>query len=408
MNAPAPHSARPTRRHWLAGGLSGLASWSGWGGLLSGPAQAAADAPRAPGGTVRPQVLDTPALRSPKALQATLLALARAGGRLVAVGERGTVLLSDDGGRQWRQSAQVPVQVTLTGVRFLDARLGWAVGHQGVILRSDDGGERWHRQLDGVQAAAACAALAPQLGDEHSARQLQRLGEEGPDKPFFDLLFSDERTGWAVGAYGLAFATQDGGAHWHPISHRLDNPRSLHLYALARLTPGSASPPDATGRDTLLVAGEQGLILRGPAPQASERHAAQASPAEAAPAPRRLDRQPSGYKGSLFGLLATPGGALLAYGLRGSLLRSEDGGQRWQAQPAQTGGASLSAAGVLPDSRVALIAHSGQLLLSADDGRSFQPQPPPSGTPPVAALAVADARTLVLAGPRGPRLQPLA
>ena len=42
-----------------------------------------------------------------------LQAITQAGQRLVAVGERGLVLLSDDAGKHWRQ-AQVPVSVTLT------------------------------------------------------------------------------------------------------------------------------------------------------------------------------------------------------------------------------------------------------------------------------------------------------
>src|SRR5688572_16714729 len=75
-----------------------------------------------------PAVLSEPALQSPKALGAAMLAVTRAGHRLVAVGERGTVLLSDDAGASWRQ-ARVPVQVTLTAVRFVDERTGWAAGH---------------------------------------------------------------------------------------------------------------------------------------------------------------------------------------------------------------------------------------------------------------------------------------
>ncbi|MDP2022176.1 MAG: hypothetical protein Q8L16_14910, partial [Hydrogenophaga sp.] len=55
-----------------------------------------------------PAALSRPALMSPKALGAAMLAVTRAGSRLVAVGERGTVLLSDDHGQHWRQAA-VPV-----------------------------------------------------------------------------------------------------------------------------------------------------------------------------------------------------------------------------------------------------------------------------------------------------------
>src|SRR4051794_13611808 len=81
-----------------------------------------------PAAATAPAVLSEPAVQSAKALGAATLAVTRAGPRLVAVGERGTVLLSDDAGASWRQ-APVPVQVTLTTVRFIDERTGWAAGH---------------------------------------------------------------------------------------------------------------------------------------------------------------------------------------------------------------------------------------------------------------------------------------
>src|SRR5688500_9530167 len=102
---------------------------------VAAPASAAPNAPPVP-----PAALSEPALQSAKALGAAMLAVGAAGRRLVAVGERGTVLLSDDAAKRWRQ-AKVPVQVTLTAVRFVNDRTGWAVGHLGVILKSDDGGE---------------------------------------------------------------------------------------------------------------------------------------------------------------------------------------------------------------------------------------------------------------------------
>lgn len=99
-------------------------------------------------------VLDQPARLSERAVSSVLNAVVLAGTRLVAVGERGVVLLSDDNGRSWRQAGSVPVSVALTDVHFVSATHGWAVGHSGVVLHSDDGGETWMRQLDGNQAAS--------------------------------------------------------------------------------------------------------------------------------------------------------------------------------------------------------------------------------------------------------------
>jgi photosystem II stability/assembly factor-like uncharacterized protein len=310
--------------------------------------------------------LSEPALHSAKALNAAMLAVTHAGPRLVAVGERGTVLLSDDGAKSWRQ-AEVPVQVALTAVRFVDERRGWAAGHLGVILKSDDGGESWVKQLDGVQAAKAVAAG----GDERA----KRFAAEGPDKPFFDLDFIDAQRGFAVGAYNLAFATVDGGQHWMPMLDRLPNPKSLHLYGVR-----------ASG-EHVYIAGEQGLLM------ASTDGGAD------------FKALPSAYKGSYFGLLATRSGALIAYGLRGNAWRSSDRGASWTALDTglQT---SISAALELDGGELALLAQTGELLRSRDEGRSFTKTSPSGGPLPAAGLTATDGGALVIASLRGMRRQP--
>src|SRR4051794_32612400 len=69
----------------------------------------------------------------PTAQTSMILAATQAGKRIVAVGERGVVLLSDDAGTSFRQAKSVPISSTLTSVKFVDARIGWAAGHWGVI-----------------------------------------------------------------------------------------------------------------------------------------------------------------------------------------------------------------------------------------------------------------------------------
>ncbi len=334
--------------------------------LAAAAAAASAQGAPAPPMPPMPAVLGEPALRSPKALNAAMLAVTQAGPRLVAVGERGTVLLSDDSAKSWRQAA-VPVQVTLTAVRFVDARQGWAAGHLGVILKSDDGGETWAKQLDGAQAAKAVA-------DSGDARS-KRFVEEGPDKPFFDLDFIDAQRGFAVGAYNLAFETRDGGRHWTPMPAQLPNPKSLHLYGVRA----------AGGR--LYIAGEQGLLLASSDDGAS------------------FAALPSAYKGSFFGLLAARSGALVAYGLRGNAWRSTDQGASWIRL--DTGlQASINAALELDGGEFALLAQTGELLRSRDGGASFTKTAPTGGPLPAAGLAVTDGGALVIASLRGMRRQP--
>lgn len=335
--------------------------------LLAG---AGAAALAGPAGAALPAVLQRPALATPLATGAALLAAGRAGPRVLLAGERGIVIGSDDGGRQWTQ-ARVPVQVGLTALAFVDERHGWAAGHFGSLLASADGGRSWTLQLDGARAAQLTLEAAT---DEAQRKAAQRKVAEGPDKPFFDLEAAGGRV-LAVGAYGLAFESRDG-SHWQSFAHRLPNPKQLHLYAVRSVG------------EHVFVAGEQGLLLR-----SSDRGAS-------------FEALPSPYKGSFFGLLAARSGTLLAFGLRGSLYRSTDHGNRWQAVASGVPvglGAGLERA----DGTLLLLAQSGDLLVSRDDGQHFERHAaaPPF---PAAAFAEGDAQHLVLAGLRGLKRQELA
>ncbi|HET7867243.1 MAG TPA: YCF48-related protein [Burkholderiaceae bacterium] len=311
-----------------------------------------------------PAVLQRPALQAARAPEAAMLAVARAGRRLVAAGERGIVLTSDDEGRRWSQ-AQVPVQVSLTALQFADARRGWAAGHLGALLATTDGGATWSLQLDGAQAARF-TFLAGVDANQHSI--VPRLMQDGLDKPLFDIAEQDGHV-LAVGAYGLAFEMVPGGTGWAPFAQRLPNPRRLHLYGVCRIG------------DSVFIAGEQGLLLRSDDRGGSF----------------EVLRPP--YKGSFFGVLATRGGALLAFGLRGTLIRSGDLGSNWSAVDS---GAPVSLiAGIeRDDGSLLLLAQNGDLLISRDNGRKFVRRPAEHSFP-AAALAATGSGALVLAGLHG-------
>ncbi|WP_342116600.1 YCF48-related protein [Pseudoduganella sp. OTU4001] len=303
----------------------------------------AADTPRAPSFA---DPLDVPAMKSPLAPRAPVNALARAGKRLVAVGQRGHILFSDDSGDSWQQ-ASVPVSVDLTALAFATPQLGWAAGHDGVILHSSDAGATWQRQSDGRDAAKT------------------------DDRPLLALHFSDAAHGIAVGAFGLARCTEDGGAHWQACEERLDNPQGMHLNAIAAIG------------DAIYIAGEQGVLLKQAA--GSQRFTALQQP----------------YKGSLFGI-AGSGSKLLAFGLRGNAFYSDDNGLTWNQ--ADTGVRSgLSAGAALPDGSWLLVSQAGQLLRS-EGGLSFKQVAGVAPEPATALLAVAPGR-LVVGGVRGLRVE---
>jgi photosystem II stability/assembly factor-like uncharacterized protein len=344
----------------------------------------AADGPSTSVGNADP--LARPARVSPLAEKRLVAGIARAGSQaLVAVGQRGHILRSVDGGRSWAQ-ASVPVSSDLTAVSFVDAQVGYAVGHDGVVLGSRDGGATWDRLLDGVQANQLVLehmqkrAAQPDAGEADRAllSEAQRNVELGPDKPFLDVWFANANEGFVVGAYNLVFRTIDGGKSWEPWFDRTDNPRLLNLYAIR-----------PAGQE-LYVAGEGGLLLK------------------LDPGARRFRALASPYQGSYFGVLGVPAG-VLAYGMRGQVFLSRDAGQSWS--PVVTGlSASITAADLGPDGQVVLVDQGGNVAVSRGGGEHFVRVPLPA-TMPAAAVVTAPAvagadRALVLGGARGLHVAP--
>ncbi len=245
----------------------------------------------------------------PLASRSLLLAGAHAGARLVVVGEYGHILLSDDGGGNWRQVV-APTRTTLTGVYFRGPGLGWAVGHDAVILRTEDGGEHWQKVFS-----------APDR-----------------EQPLLDVWFRDARTGYAIGAYGYFLKSVDGGRSW------VEQQLSEDDYHLNRFMAGSG--------DDLYIAGEAGTLYH--SPDQGAHWAALSSP----------------YEGSFFGGLLAPDGTLLVYGLRGHVYRSTDKGVNWRRVASGTD-ALLAGGRILADGRVVVVGSAGVVLLSKDRGRHF-------------------------------------
>ncbi|WP_322089513.1 WD40/YVTN/BNR-like repeat-containing protein [Burkholderia sp. BCC1999] len=207
-----------------------------------------------------------------------LMDATRAGARIVAVGEHGIVLLSDDDGKHWRQARRVPVSATLSAVTFADAKHGWAVGQWGTILATDDGGDTW---------------------------VTQRL-DTSIDQPLFSVLFTNTQDGIAVGLWSLMLQTHDGGKTWArttlpkpPGGGKAD--RNLyHVFA---------DPAHA-----LYIVSEQGMVLK------------------SIDGGTNWTYLPTGGKGTLWSGVAMPDGRIVVGGLLGSLYESSDGGTTWAAQ----------------------------------------------------------------------------
>lgn len=318
-------------------------------------------------------VLELPAKPSALAVRSPLVGIARAGERLVAVGQRGHIVYSDDAGQHWVQ-ARVPLSSDLSAVFFPSPAQGWAVGNDGVVLHSSDAGATWSKQLDGRQIGDLLirhysALAAAQPGSEQwplLVAQGRRLAAEGADKPLLDVWFADDKLGYVVGVFNLILRTEDGGQSWTPLQDRIDNPQGFHLNAIA-----------STG-DGLYIAGEQGLLLKWE--EGRQRFTAVHTP----------------YQGSFFGVIGKPG-EVIVYGLRGNVLRSTDGGAHWS--PLNSGPqASITAAIIDAQGRYELFTQAGHMLVSTGTGLQALAQP---DLPPVAGAVRAADGSRVVVGSRG-------
>jgi len=181
--------------------------------------------------------LDTPAQATRLLASSQLAAVALVGHRVVAVGVRGRIMTSDDGGQSWRQ-AKVPVSTELVAIQFVGPKEGWAVGHGGVVLHTADAGETWEKQLDGRQTKELLLKrFKPKAdaGDEAAARMVEVIElnyAEGPEQALLGVWFDDANNGFACGSFGTLLATRDGGKTWESWMERIDMREPVHLNAI--------------------------------------------------------------------------------------------------------------------------------------------------------------------------------
>lgn len=192
------------------------------------------------------------------------------GSRVVAVGERGSILLSDDQGVSW-QPASVATQrnATLTALVALDDKRLLAVGHDGWILRSTDAGSHWQE-----------------------IRYDADLGE-----PLLGIWSGGGDNVMAFGSFGKFYQSLDAGQTWTPQLLDIDN---AHLNSMAGGKDGRR-----------MLVGEQGLVLR------------------TADAGQHWQTLPAFYSGSLFGIVRLSAENWVTYGMRGHVFVSHDFGDTW-------------------------------------------------------------------------------
>ena len=265
-----------------------------------------------------------------------LLAVTRAGDRLVAVGDRGTILLSDDQGAKWRAVASGTDEL-LTAAVFISPAEGWVVGQDSTILHTTDAGLHWTVQL-----------TAP-----------------GTDQALFSVASLSPGHLVATGSYALMLETTDA-ASWHPV--KLPNlDEDYHLNCVMGHVSG--------GSDDLVITGEAG--------HAFLRHGTAWTPI------------PVPYDGSQFGCLTTHDGTMYSFGLRGSLFRSSTPVPAWHR--IETGEQrSIFGGTIMANGFLALVGSNGLMMLFDPQTEKLRTLPPVTGATLSAVAETAGGKWVVV------------
>jgi photosystem II stability/assembly factor-like uncharacterized protein len=224
-----------------------------------------------------------------------LSGIATHGQTLCAVGEAGVVLVSQDGGRSW-QERQSPTDQWLWGI-FCSGGTFYAVGEGGTILASADGGASWQRRESNVSeslyavggnAAGVLYAVGRSGLYLISADGKSWIKRRGGALPDLQAVLGEARGQlYFAGRDGALLSSQDGGVS-------LTGQDSGVIACLNGLW--------LDGSDDLFAVGDGGTILR-------SRDGESWTP------------EPSGISYHLYGIWGSPTGALYAVGRKGALLR---------------------------------------------------------------------------------------
>jgi photosystem II stability/assembly factor-like uncharacterized protein len=253
------------------------------------------------------------AVPSDLAAESLLLDTTYAGDRLVAVGEFGHVVLSDDRGVTWHQAKEVPTQATLTGVTFIGDKTGFAVGHDATVLRTTDAGETWKLVYNDTESEMA----------------------------FMTVYFENEKRGFAMGAFSFMVETNDGGDTWEERSLSDGVLDDYHLNKLFSDKDGD-----------LFIAAEFGVVY----------HSTDKG--------RTFNRIQTQYEGSFWGGFGMADGSVMVFGMRGNAFRSYDKGQTWEK--VDTGTDKSIAGGVqLGSGKIVLVGLQGYVGYSDNGGKNF-------------------------------------
>jgi len=151
-----------------------------------------------------------------------------------AVGQNGTILHTNNAGLTWMPqfSGQTGVLISCS---FTDVNTGWIVGQSGTIIHTEDGGTTWNPEISGTNNTLNGVAFLDQnygLAIGNSGVILKYNGnnwnQQDIGQAFWlgDLSIVDANEAFTSGHQGTVLETNDGGQTWAPQTSNTSN--NLH------------------------------------------------------------------------------------------------------------------------------------------------------------------------------------
>jgi photosystem II stability/assembly factor-like uncharacterized protein len=272
----------------------------------------------------------------------------------VAVGENGAIVRTSDGGQTWALVTPTATPNHLRAVTFADAMIGIAVGDAGTILRTQDGGKTWHRPKAPSEGVGGLKAVT----------------------------FGNAGNGIAVGTDETILRTIDGGESWQQATLAAvgvqTRPRAQGKLTLSAVLTVSETIVIAAGeggkyRPRQFPPGEHPIIRSEDGGKTWQHAALPSGIAVDVSAIVSMGGMNAFAVGSGANVWHSEDGtASSASGFGGAVLSTDDGGQNWKRVALQSGSArDLQSIAFVSDKTGIAVGAGGSILRTDDRGANW-------------------------------------
>ncbi|MEW6301664.1 MAG: YCF48-related protein [Thermodesulfobacteriota bacterium] len=121
--------------------------------------------------------------------------------------------------RRGIHGVRVREDVVLNAIFFLDQAHGWVAGERGLLLRTADGGRQWEKITLPRPPRSSDEVVEDEMMSEE---ELEAFGVISPPPSLYGVYFVSPQQGWVVGQDGTVGHTRDGGETWEfqPVATR--------------------------------------------------------------------------------------------------------------------------------------------------------------------------------------------